>query len=548
MLKFNPTGTHIHKGFLKVRVDYYPEPGDACYAACNVLVPAKDPPAGLPEEQFEQWFKDVPKKLQLNPALCHFVTIPQDISSEQLQAYLNGIFTADSIATIASAVLQSNSAHLLSPYMGSKPVLSTERIAADTDAEALLLAVNGRLTELALPTAINGIASELTAQSIDIGAAAIDRGNNIDYSTGATWIDLNNPANDTGTLTTVEIWARSNTTGTIAATYYNSGGTTFVCRDSESIGNITAGSKQTVTGLSISVTSADYIGCWVGSAGAIERDTTGYSGIYYYIGQKTNPSDSASYTNLAGDAISIYATDAGGTAYNLTPSDGLSLADSRTGAVSIVEADAVSLGDALASAYSMVKADALSIVDSLKSAYSMAVQDAVTLSDVISRAVAIISADGLTLADGLAQAVGLTKADAMSLSDSRAASVDVSPADAITLSDGFSRVLGWARGFTDTLGLSDIQTKSFTTSRSDGLSLSDLWAHTGMALSLALADVMTITDGLSKAVRTWKSDALSAIDSLSITAAIGALWRIPIKRLRSTRLSLSRINIMRLKP
>lgn len=28
IVKFNPTGTHVHKGFLKVRIDLYPDTAD----------------------------------------------------------------------------------------------------------------------------------------------------------------------------------------------------------------------------------------------------------------------------------------------------------------------------------------------------------------------------------------------------------------------------------------------------------------------------------------------------------------------------------------
>ncbi len=47
LAKFNPTGTHVHKGFLKVRIDLYPDIGDKTYPIHHILVPVI-PPEGYP--------------------------------------------------------------------------------------------------------------------------------------------------------------------------------------------------------------------------------------------------------------------------------------------------------------------------------------------------------------------------------------------------------------------------------------------------------------------------------------------------------------------
>lgn len=59
-VKFEPSGTHIQKGYLKVRLDVFPEPGDKTYPFQRVKVEGK-------------W--------QTNPCLSHFVKIDPDFNS-----------------------------------------------------------------------------------------------------------------------------------------------------------------------------------------------------------------------------------------------------------------------------------------------------------------------------------------------------------------------------------------------------------------------------------------------------------------------------------
>ncbi len=60
IIKFNPTGTHLKDGYLKIRFDIYPKPTDKSYA-----VPSR---------------------------LSHFVTVPADITVEQVKSLIADIF------------------------------------------------------------------------------------------------------------------------------------------------------------------------------------------------------------------------------------------------------------------------------------------------------------------------------------------------------------------------------------------------------------------------------------------------------------------------
>lgn len=138
---------------------------------------------------------------------------------------------------------------------------------------------------------------------IDIGADAIDRASYI--AVGYTIIDKNNPANASGTLHTVKVYAFISLNGLRVGTFYTTNGNTLKCRDSELIGYVENGEVRTFTGLSIAVEAGDYIGCYY-TSGNIERDIEGFVGIWGKYGENIDPGDQATYTFYAGDAMSLY--------------------------------------------------------------------------------------------------------------------------------------------------------------------------------------------------------------------------------------------------
>jgi len=142
---------------------------------------------------------------------------------------------------------------------------------------------------------------------IDVGPGAINRASN--YSAAQTLIDLNNPANDTGSLDTFELWPFTgySLANCKVGTFYEDGAAgTYISRDYATIGAVTAGSKQTFSGLSIDVESGDYAGQY-STAGYMEADTSGFAGFYSKSGDQFG-AGSQTYILHSGDAVSIYAT------------------------------------------------------------------------------------------------------------------------------------------------------------------------------------------------------------------------------------------------
>lgn len=138
--------------------------------------------------------------------------------------------------------------------------------------------------------------------AIDIGSAAIDRADAWNY--GFTLITLNNPANATGTIDTFEVFFKATAQGVIAGTAYGSGAS-YTTRDSESLGTVTGGSKQTFSGLSCDVVTGDFAAIFFQTAGTLEWVATGTGG-YYKTGNQFG-AGTQTYTSIGGD-WSLYGT------------------------------------------------------------------------------------------------------------------------------------------------------------------------------------------------------------------------------------------------
>lgn len=141
---------------------------------------------------------------------------------------------------------------------------------------------------------------------IDVGPGATNRSSSHTLASGYTLVDKNNSANDTGTLDTFEIYANENLSSCKIGTFSFSS-PNYLNRDYESIGTVTAGSKQTFTGKNCGVVSGDFLGVGA-SGGKLEKDATGYSGIIVDDADNFGGGSFQPASTLDGDALSIYAT------------------------------------------------------------------------------------------------------------------------------------------------------------------------------------------------------------------------------------------------
>jgi hypothetical protein len=142
------------------------------------------------------------------------------------------------------------------------------------------------------------------ATAIDIGSAATNRTSEL---TTSTRVITENPANATGKITSVEIYAVSgyNLTLVEVATFYVVSGNFLSTRDWEYIGNVTAGSKQTFV-VDLDVTVGDYIGIYFYSGGKIEADAL--SGTRWSKAGDNIPCTNIDFGSSTTGTISLYGT------------------------------------------------------------------------------------------------------------------------------------------------------------------------------------------------------------------------------------------------
>ncbi|GAH66116.1 unnamed protein product, partial [marine sediment metagenome] len=122
------------------------------------------------------------------------------------------------------------------------------------------------------------------------------------------------PANESGTITKVYIWARNDCTSVDIGIFYNISGNNFSTRSHTTIGPVTAGSEQEFD-VNLAIEAGDYIGFYE-IDGELERDNSGGSGYWYKVANQI-PADNYPFTDATstGRIIHLYGTGGGVGAY-----------------------------------------------------------------------------------------------------------------------------------------------------------------------------------------------------------------------------------------
>ena len=144
--------------------------------------------------------------------------------------------------------------------------------------------------------------------TIDIGAAASDRESS--SPPGFTYLDLANPATDSGTITSIAVYVAVGVTTFTVGIFSLVSGTTYVCRSAASLGNLDTG-LQTINDLSLAVEEDDVIGgYWL--SGSVDRDNAGGS-IVYAAGDKCTEDLETDFSSSGIRIISVHGTGTTGT-------------------------------------------------------------------------------------------------------------------------------------------------------------------------------------------------------------------------------------------
>ncbi len=301
--RFNPSGTQIRDGVLKVRIDVIPQFGDKT-SVLHYVDHFDRPPTD--EELADPYLLSlIPTHKRMNPCLCHSMSVPENVSD--LRGYIHQTFDYATVATLDNVLPLPNSAHYVSPLMQGKRFPSVK--VKTTDKSDLIASINKKFSGLSMQL-VYGNAFEIEPMSIDVGEPATDRSTILDIA-DVNVISMGNPANATGSIDTVKVWAWvTDHIDFWVGTYFLVSGTTYECRDSVDIGALTAGSEQTLSGLDMSIETDDFIGAKHRTAGNyyLEEDNSGGGGHRTFVGEAIDPGDQASFALSAGDVVSLNGT------------------------------------------------------------------------------------------------------------------------------------------------------------------------------------------------------------------------------------------------
>jgi len=216
---------------------------------------------------------------------------------------------------------------------------------AEWKAETLSKASILRTLNIAIaPPVIDG--REFPSTDIDVGSAAINRGSIRVLGTGTHFfpsIEGGNPANDDGSLDTVETYVNMTSTGSVEAftCYEDVSAPSFTCRDLESLGKLSSTGLVSFTGLDIDVLSGDLLGIQATAVDSvkIDMDTSGGTRVWYHIDEAFIVDSTISFNySFSSWVMSLYGTGetagwtniakvSGITATDLAKIDGVAVAD-----------------------------------------------------------------------------------------------------------------------------------------------------------------------------------------------------------------------------
>jgi len=153
---------------------------------------------------------------------------------------------------------------------------------------------------------------------IDVGEGCIDR--SATRSPAPTYVAMGNPANATGTIDTVSVWANTNMGGIEYASFVDEGSNVLSTNGDTNGSNLTATAGECTEHTSpghfsaFNINSGEYIGVYWAS-GALDRGTGG-SGIWWITGDNIPASSVTFAPGVGGEVCSLYATgtEAGGAA------------------------------------------------------------------------------------------------------------------------------------------------------------------------------------------------------------------------------------------
>jgi hypothetical protein len=129
-IKFNPTGTNIKNGVLKIRLDFYPDVDSKTYKEqyidvfARALTEAEEErnEQGALTEKAKELQKLVPTKKQLNPFLCIFIMVNPDTTKKELKDYIKNNYDIFTLTELDSAISENRALDLRNILKGKMKI------------------------------------------------------------------------------------------------------------------------------------------------------------------------------------------------------------------------------------------------------------------------------------------------------------------------------------------------------------------------------------------------------------------------------------------
>jgi len=322
----NKSGCCEYHGNVQIRIDFYLTPDALRYDDCLVQVidttsseylegykgelDKNGQPVDL--DDYQKWLDSLPTIEQLNPFHSHFVYLSPTEATEAkikelMEFHLPNFYKA--FQEYRDKEL-GGMRHGWAVETRVEPTRYDETL-SQLEYETLKNECESKIAELpdiSIEPESSGEGKSYPSTDIDVGADAIDRSGAL--SRDYTHINRNNSSNDSGTLDTVEVYFDNSTAESVeVATFFLVSSSNYSTRGNVPLGNISPGSKQTITGLSISIETGDYIGVYFADSSSpyskIECNTT--SGARDYRSGDCIPCTNQSFSGATG-TISLYGT------------------------------------------------------------------------------------------------------------------------------------------------------------------------------------------------------------------------------------------------
>jgi len=139
--------------------------------------------------------------------------------------------------------------------------------------------------------------------TIAIGAPAVE--GDTQFTQAWTWLNKEGPANASGIIDTVKIYATTGAEGDLVGCFvgifYVVSGDTLKCRSAVEIGAVEGGAERTFPGLSLAVEAGDFIGLYF-SDGSIRYRNSAGAGLWHSNAEVNHcvVDDQFEYTPLVG--------------------------------------------------------------------------------------------------------------------------------------------------------------------------------------------------------------------------------------------------------